>query len=67
MTPCEVKMTTLTELRSGMQLIYDGNKVYTVTDDVAQQFSAGDQLVFIRGFDAPIIIPKTSLYRPHLT
>jgi glutamate-5-semialdehyde dehydrogenase len=44
-----------------MQLIYDGNKVYTVTDDVAQQFSAGDQLVFVRGFDAPIIIPKTSI------
>ncbi len=54
-------MTTLTELRSGMQLIYDGNKVYTVTNELAQQFSAGDQLVFVRGFDAPIIIPKSSI------
>ena len=61
MTPCEVKMTTLEQLTPGMQLVYDGNKVYTVTDDVAHQFSAGDQLVFLRGFDAPIIIPKASI------
>ena len=54
-------MTTLEQLTPGMQLVYDGNKVYTVTDDVAHQFSAGDQLVFVRGFDAPIIIPKASI------
>lgn len=54
-------MTTLEQLTPGMQLIYDGNQVYTVTNELSQEFSAGDQLVFVRGFDAPIIIPKTSI------
>ena len=49
--------TQLTALEPGMQLIYGGNKLYTVTETLANQFKAGDKIMFIENHDEPIIIP----------
>lgn len=51
----------LTTLTAGMQLIYDGNKVFTVDEALASEFKPGDKLLFTHGANRPIIIPKTSI------
>ena len=38
---------TLTQLQAGMQLIHSGDQVYTVTHNLAEQFQAGDKLLFV--------------------
>ena len=53
--------TQLTALEPGMQLIYGGNKLYTVTETLANQFKAGDKIMFIENQDEPIIIPEFSI------
>ena len=53
--------STLVKLSPGMQLVHSGNQMYTVTEDLAKQFSSGDQLVFVCGFNEPIIIPSASI------
>ena len=55
------KSPIIEQLTAGMQLIYDGNRLFTVDDDLATQFKSGDHLVFVSGFDRPIIIPKQSM------
>ncbi len=49
----------LTALSEGMQIIYEGNKVYTVTKDIADQFSDGAMFFLVN--DSPIIIPKCAI------
>ncbi len=48
----------LSNLEEGMQLIYNGNQLYTVDQSLADQFQLGDRILFIPGFDDPIIIPS---------
>ena len=47
----------LTELNVGMQLVYNGNQVYIVDQSLVDQFQPGDRIMFVSGFDDPIIIP----------
>ena len=49
---------TLTQLQAGMQLLHSGDQVYTVAHNLAEQFQAGDKLLFVSGNSDPIIIPK---------
>jgi len=49
------KLTTLTE---GMQLIHNGNQIYTVTQELSNNFKEGDKLIFIPDSNEPIHIPK---------
>ena len=51
------KNDTLTSLQPGMQLVYNGNCIFTVDQALADQFSSGDRIMFVSGFDEPIIIP----------
>ena len=54
-------MTTsqiINQLTAGMQLVHDGNRLFTVDQELASQFQPGDKLMFVSGFDAPILIPK---------
>ncbi len=50
----------LTELKAGMQLIYDGNKLFTVDKELASKFKSGDRLLFTKGESKPILIPSAS-------
>ncbi|MBI60141.1 glutamate-5-semialdehyde dehydrogenase [bacterium] len=49
------KITTLTE---GMELIHNGNLLYTVTEELSNNFKEGDKLIFIPNSNEPIHIPK---------
>ena len=54
-------MTTsqiINQLTPGMQLVHEGNRLFTVNDALANEFQAGDKLMFVSGFDDPILIPK---------
>ena len=51
----------LTKLTAGMQLIYDGNKVFTVDEALASEFKAGDKLLFTKGVSEPTLIPKVAI------
>ena len=59
----------LMQLVPGMQLIYNGNRVFTVDQALADQFQAGDRIMFVPGFNEPIIIPAfaTSLVTEKVT
>jgi glutamate-5-semialdehyde dehydrogenase len=49
---------TIQELTAGMQLIYDGNQLFTVDEQLASEYKAGDKLVFVKGFSEPVLIPE---------
>ncbi|MEK9728291.1 MAG: glutamate-5-semialdehyde dehydrogenase, partial [Candidatus Margulisiibacteriota bacterium] len=51
----------LNRLTVGMQLIYNGNQLFTVDDELVDEFQSGDHLVFVPGFDRPIVIPSNSI------
>tara|TARA_A100001015_G_C15016230_1_gene725667 strand:+ start:297 stop:1805 length:1509 start_codon:yes stop_codon:yes gene_type:complete len=54
-------MTTsqiINHLTPGMQLIHDGNRLFTVDEELSKSFKVGDKLMFVTGFDSPILIPK---------
>ena len=51
-------MKTITTLTEGMQLIHNGNQIYTVTQELSNDFKEGDKLIFIPDSNEPIHIPK---------
>ena len=53
-----IQTQTLTKLEAGMKLVYNGNSLYTVGNELAEQFQPGDRIIFVNGFDDPIIIPE---------
>ena len=50
-------MPELTELTAGMPVVYGGNKVTTVSDELADSFTSGDELVVIQTTGDLIHIP----------
>lgn len=48
----------LRQLTPGMIIVHDGNRQYSVTQALADQFSDGDRIMFIPGIDEPILIPS---------
>jgi glutamate-5-semialdehyde dehydrogenase len=51
-------MAELTELNAGMPVIYGGNKVTTVPQELADVFAPGDHLVVVQGTGDLLHIPK---------
>jgi glutamate-5-semialdehyde dehydrogenase len=56
-----VTKQVLETLTPGMQLVSNGNSVYTVTESFANQFKSGDKVYCIDGESEPIIIPKEDI------
>lgn len=49
---------TLTTLQTGMPIVYGGNKVVTVDQDLAESFRPGDRLVVVQDTGALLHIPS---------
>ncbi|RAP26921.1 glutamate-5-semialdehyde dehydrogenase [Candidatus Marinamargulisbacteria bacterium SCGC AG-333-B06] len=54
-------MTKITTLTEGMQIIHNGNQLYTVTKELSNTFQEDDTLIFIPSLDDPIHIPKFAI------
>jgi len=50
-------METIHTLAEGMQLIHNGNHVFTVSKQLSEAFKSGDRLLFIEDHNEPIHIP----------
>ncbi len=50
----------LTSLTAGTSLIYDGNKVATVSEDLAAAFQTGDRLIVVQDSGALLHIPSAA-------
>eukprot|EP01012_Entosiphon_sulcatum_P020192 TRINITY_DN25180_c0_g1_i1.p1 TRINITY_DN25180_c0_g1~~TRINITY_DN25180_c0_g1_i1.p1 ORF type:complete len:513 (+),score=60.74 TRINITY_DN25180_c0_g1_i1:28-1566(+) len=48
----------LTSLKPGMQIIYGGDKVMTVTPEMAEEFKTGDSLLIVEKTGQPLIVPQ---------
>lgn len=49
---------TLTELKAGMPIVYGGNRVVRVDEELAQAFAPGDRLVVVQDTGALLRIPE---------
>lgn len=53
----EAVITELTSLQAGQPIVFDGNRVTTVSDELAAAFTAGDRLVVVADSGALLHIP----------